>query len=82
MIFSEFGWLNNFPADVEQSITRSALCYELALSWSKEALVPKDRRTSLYKRHGNVQNEIAVFYMNQAAGKINAAQGEKYIYGH
>ncbi|CAH1782614.1 unnamed protein product [Owenia fusiformis] len=61
----EYMWVCEVSSDVERSLVRCAMCYELALQYVH--VRDKDAWRNIQKRFGNVHNELGVFYMNQAS---------------
>lgn len=62
---SNITWVNILPTEfesIEQMLLTSSICYEKALTTE-----PLQEVNSLYRRLGNIQNEIGVFYMNKAS---------------
>lgn len=62
---SEIKWISVLPKEfstIEQMLLTSCNCYEKAFTTE-----PLQDVNSLYRRLGNIQNELGVFYMNKAS---------------
>ncbi|XP_042313535.1 erythroid differentiation-related factor 1 isoform X5 [Sceloporus undulatus] len=65
-----FSWATDLSTDLECQLSISCKCYEAAneiLLFSNLREQNPEQYTQVLKRMGNIQNEIGVFYMNQAA---------------
>ncbi|KAM6444086.1 erythroid differentiation-related factor 1 isoform 5-T5 [Liasis olivaceus] len=65
-----FSWATDWSTDLECQLSVSCKCYEAAheiLLFSNVKEQNPEQYTQVVKRMGNIQNEIGVFYMNQAA---------------
>ncbi|XP_070801169.1 erythroid differentiation-related factor 1 [Pituophis catenifer annectens] len=65
-----FSWATDLSTDLECQLSVSCKCYEAAheiLLFSNLKEQNPEQYTQVVKRMGNIQNEIGVFYMNQAA---------------
>uniref|UniRef100_A0A6J0TF79 Erythroid differentiation-related factor 1 isoform X1 n=1 Tax=Pogona vitticeps TaxID=103695 RepID=A0A6J0TF79_9SAUR len=65
-----FSWATDLSTDLEYQLSISCKCYEAAneiLLFSNLREQYPEQYTQVVKRMGNIQNEIGVFYMNQAA---------------
>lgn len=77
-----FSWATDLSTDLECQLSVSCKCYEAAheiLLFSNLKEQNPEQYTQVVKRMGNIQNEIGVFYMNQAAALQSERVG-KYIY--
>ncbi|XP_062988856.1 erythroid differentiation-related factor 1 isoform X2 [Elgaria multicarinata webbii] len=65
-----FSWATDLSTDLECQLSISCKCYEAAneiLLFSNLKEQNPEQHAQVMKRMGNIQNEIGVFYMNQAA---------------
>ncbi|XP_060624598.2 erythroid differentiation-related factor 1 isoform X2 [Anolis sagrei] len=65
-----FSWATDLSTDLECQLSISCKCYEAAneiLLFSNLRGLNPEQYMQVVKRMGNIQNEIGVFYMNQAA---------------
>ncbi|KAJ7325304.1 hypothetical protein JRQ81_018324 [Phrynocephalus forsythii] len=65
-----FSWATDMSTDLEYQLSISCKCYEAAneiLLFNNVREQNPEQYTQVTKRMGNIQNEIGVFYMNQAA---------------
>ncbi|XP_044301538.1 erythroid differentiation-related factor 1 isoform X1 [Varanus komodoensis] len=65
-----FSWATDMSTDLECQLSISCKCYEAAkeiLLFSNLKEQNPEQYPQVVKRMGNIQNEIGVFYMNQAA---------------
>jgi len=72
-------WSIKLPKDIEEAMGLAANCYTRAVD-----LIPiegeTEEKTSLKKRLANVENELGVFYMNQAAALVQkVTNGEEDV---
>lgn len=80
--FLVFSWATDLSTDLEYQLSISCKCYEAAneiLLFSSLREQNPEQYMQVAKRLGNIQNEIGVFYMNQAAALQSERVG-KYTY--
>jgi len=57
-----------------QGMELACACYSKAL---ESAVLPEEDRRSLTSRHGNILNELGVFFMNQATALVQKVSDEE-----
>ena len=66
-------WSIKQPRDIQEAMELAASCYTRAL----DLLDGGEEATSLQRRLANVENELGVFYMNQATALVQRVSGEE-----
>lgn len=71
-------WLIKLPRDIEESLSLSAQCLKKSLECLPTSSVSDLDHQNLLKRLANVNNELGVFYMNQASNLARQLKSERW----